>query len=160
MPWSWVNTEYSIHQVQHTPSTASTQKCLSSLHSHNYKLNPECSFSFRRGSIHDWPPPACSPWEHKGIVTLSHSHGCKLTNWWIESQHTARLLPTSSKYFSELARLWPRSGSPHQDSQRSGATGVFRGPIWLTHRGHAFRRSSPSRSGTWIPKARNRWLQF
>jgi hypothetical protein len=43
-------TEYSIHRVQHTPSTASIPDCLSSLHSHDYGLTPECSFSFRRAS--------------------------------------------------------------------------------------------------------------
>jgi len=54
-------TEYSIHRVQHTPSTASTQDCLSSLHSHDYELTPECSFSFRRASLHDRPPSASTP---------------------------------------------------------------------------------------------------
>ena len=49
-------TEYSIH-----PSTASTQDCLSSLHSHGYKLTPECSFSLQRASIHDRPPSVRSP---------------------------------------------------------------------------------------------------
>jgi len=34
-----------------TPSTASTQDCLSSLHSHDYELTPECSFSFRRAFL-------------------------------------------------------------------------------------------------------------
>ena len=38
-------TEYSIHQSQYSPSTASTHDCVSSLHSHNYELTPECSFS-------------------------------------------------------------------------------------------------------------------
>jgi len=42
-----------IHRVQHTLSTAYTQDCLSFLHSHVYKLTPECSFSFRRASLHD-----------------------------------------------------------------------------------------------------------
>jgi len=42
-----------IHRVQHTPITASTQDCLSSLHSHDSELTPECSFSFRRASLHD-----------------------------------------------------------------------------------------------------------
>jgi len=59
-------TEYSIHRVQHTPSTAyteysiyrvqhtlSTQDCLSSLHSHDYELTPEYSFSFQCASLHD-----------------------------------------------------------------------------------------------------------
>jgi len=54
-------TEYSIHRVQHTPSTASTQDCLSSLHSHDYELTPECSFSFRHASLHNRPPSASSP---------------------------------------------------------------------------------------------------
>jgi hypothetical protein len=28
-----------------------------------------------------------SPWELKGNITLSQSHSCKLTNWWIQAQH-------------------------------------------------------------------------
>jgi len=35
----------SWHGVKHTPSTASTQHCLSSIHYHDHKLTPECSFS-------------------------------------------------------------------------------------------------------------------
>jgi hypothetical protein len=53
--------EYSIHRVQHTLSTASTQDCLLSLHSHDYELTTECSFSFRCASLHDRPPSASSP---------------------------------------------------------------------------------------------------
>jgi len=61
-------TEYSIHRVQHTPSpaytevqlTPSTQDCLSSLHSHDHELTPECSFSFRHASLHNRPPSASS----------------------------------------------------------------------------------------------------
>jgi len=30
------------------PSTASTEDCVSSFHSHDYKLTPECDFRFRR----------------------------------------------------------------------------------------------------------------
>jgi len=101
----------SWHRVQHTPSTASTQDCLSSLYSH-YKLTPECSFSFRRASLHDRPPSASSPWELKGKVTLSHSHGCEITNWWIQSQHPARRPSIASKYSSNLARSRPPSVSP------------------------------------------------
>jgi len=73
-------TEYSIHRAQHIPSTAYTQDCLSSLHSHDHELTPECSFSFRRASLQDRPPPASSPWELKDKVTSAHSHGCELTN--------------------------------------------------------------------------------
>ena len=56
-------TEYRIHWVLHTPCTASTQDCVSFLHSHDYYLTPEYSFSFQRASLHDWPPPASSPTE-------------------------------------------------------------------------------------------------
>jgi len=117
MPWLWVNTEYSIHRVQHTPSTASTQDCLSSLHSHEYKLTPECSFSSRRASLQDHLPPASSPWELKGKVTSSHSHGCELTHRWIEPQQPALLVSTASKYISNLARSWPPSGSANSLDQ-------------------------------------------
>jgi len=88
-------TKYSIHQVQHTPSTAYTkysihwvqhmQDCFSFLHSHDYELTPECSFSFQCASLYNRLPSASSPWESKGKVTLSHSHVCQSTNWWIES---------------------------------------------------------------------------
>ena len=114
MSWQWVQhtssttyTEYSIHRVQHTPSTASTQDCLSSIHSHDYKLTPECRFSFWRAFLYDRPSSASSPCALKGKVTLSHSHVCKSTNRWIESQHSARRPSTGSKYSSNLARLWP-----------------------------------------------------
>jgi hypothetical protein len=46
-------TEYSIHRVQHTPTTALTQDCLSSLHSHDHEWTPECIFSFRHASLQD-----------------------------------------------------------------------------------------------------------
>jgi len=54
-------TEYSIHEVQHTPCTASTQDCWSYLHSDDYELTFECSFSFQHASLHDRPPSASSP---------------------------------------------------------------------------------------------------
>jgi hypothetical protein len=70
----------SIHQVQHTSSIVFPQNRLSSLYFHDYELTPECSFSFRRTSLHDRPRSARSPSELKGKVTLSHSHGCELTD--------------------------------------------------------------------------------
>jgi len=73
-------TEYSIHEVRYTPSTAPTRDSLSSLQSHDYELTPDCSFSFRHTSLRDRPPSASSPWELKGKVTLSHSRSCKWTN--------------------------------------------------------------------------------
>jgi len=110
---STAHTEYSIHRVKHTQSTASTQDCLSSLHSHDYELTPECRVSFRRASLHDRPPSDSSPWELKGKVTLSHSHGCELTNWGIESQHPSRRPSTASKYSSNLTRSRPPSVCPN-----------------------------------------------
>jgi len=103
----------SWHRVQHIPNTAYTQDCLSSLHYHDYKLTPECSFSFRRASLHHRPPSATSPWELQGKVTLSHSHGWELTNWWKESQHPARHPSTAFQYSSKLTRLRPPSASPN-----------------------------------------------
>jgi len=105
--WLWVDTKYmytpsiSIHRVQHPPSTPATHDCVSSLHSHHSELTAEYSVTFWRTSLHDRPPSASSPWELKCKVTLSHSRGCDLTNWWIESQH--RCGPsTASKYLSNL----------------------------------------------------------
>jgi len=104
----------SWHQVQHTPSTASTRDCLSSLHSHDYELTSECSFRFRCTSLHDRPTSASSPWKLKGKVTLSHSHGCELTNCSIESQHRVRRPSTASKSSSNLT--WSRPPSASQNS--------------------------------------------
>ena len=70
-------TEYSIHRVQHTPST---QDCVSSHLSHDYELTPECSISVGRASLHARPPSANSPSELKGKVTLSHTHSCEVNN--------------------------------------------------------------------------------
>ena len=100
----------SWHQVQHTPSS---QDCLSSLHSHDSKLTTDCRFSFRCASLHDRPPSASSSWELKGKVSLSHSHSCELTNWWIQSQHPVHRPSTSSKYSCRLAWLWPPSSLDH-----------------------------------------------
>ena len=113
MPWLWVHPEYSIHRVQHTPSTAPTQDCLSSPHSDDYTSTPECSFSFWRSSLHNRLPSASSPWALECKVTLSHSNGCKLTNWWIKSLHPAHGSSTTSKYSFNLAPLWPPSVSPN-----------------------------------------------
>ena len=120
MPWSWVNTEYSIWRVQHTPSPANTEY---SIHrtQHPPKIISDpfvltimsrpfnVASSFWCASLQNQLPPASWPWELKGKVTLSHSHGCELTNWWIESQHPA-VLPSTTP---NLARSWPQSVSPN-----------------------------------------------
>jgi len=72
-------TMYSIHELQHTPSTASTQDCLFSIHSHDHQLTPECSFSFRHASLYQRLPSASFPSELNCKVTLSHSHHCEQT---------------------------------------------------------------------------------
>jgi len=105
-------TEYSIHQVQHTPSTAYTMysihpRLFVSIHSDDYELTPQCSFSFQHASLHDWLPSVSSPCELKGKVTLSHSHICKSANWWIESQCLACRPSTASKCSSNFAWSWP-----------------------------------------------------
>jgi hypothetical protein len=97
-------TKYSIHQVQHIQSRASNLDCLSSIHFHDYRLTPECSFSFWRASLHDWPPSASCPWEHKGKAILAHAHSCELTNLWKEAHHPARHQSTAAKYSSNLNR--------------------------------------------------------
>jgi len=100
------------HRVQHTPSAASAHDCLSSLHSHNYEFTPECSFGFCRTSPHDRLPSASSPGELTGKVTLSHSHSCKLTNQWVESQHPAHGRSTASKFSCQLFPSQPPCISP------------------------------------------------
>jgi len=103
----------SWHRVQHSPSTASTQDCLSSFHSDDYELTPECRFCFWCALLHDRPPSASSPWELKNTVTLSHSHLCESTNWGMESQHPARRPLTGSKYLSKLTWLRRPSSDVH-----------------------------------------------
>jgi len=103
----------SWHRVQHTTSTAFTQDWLSSLYSHDYELTPECRMSSQHASLLDRPPTASSPWELKGKVTLLHSHGCELTDWWIEFQDPACRSLTASQYSSKLTRSWPWSVFPN-----------------------------------------------
>jgi len=76
---STTKTKYSIHPVQHTPSTASSQDFMSSFHFHKEELTPECSFSIRRASLYNRPPSVSSLSELKGKVTVSHSHVCEST---------------------------------------------------------------------------------
>jgi len=106
------------HNHELTPSTGSTQDCLSSLHSHDYEITPEHRFSFRHAFVHDRPPSASSLWELKSEVTLSHSHGCDLTDWWIESQHRAHRPSIASKFSSNLTQSRPPSASPNSLDDR------------------------------------------
>jgi len=135
MPWPWVDNKYSIHLLQNTPSTAYTKYSIHSVQHLpkivcvpfiliDYELTPEWSFSFRRASLHDRLPSAGSPWELNGIVTLSLSHGCELTNCWIQSQDPACCPSTASKYSSNLARSQPPSSRDHGPQ-------VYLQAVWL-----------------------------
>jgi len=107
MPWSWVHTEYSIHREQHTPSTASIEECLSSVHSHDWASTTECFFNFRCTSLQNCLSPASSQWELKGKVTWSHFHSCEWTNGWMELyQHPVSFESTALQLSSNLT--WPR----------------------------------------------------
>ena len=134
IPCAWVDTEDSIHWLHHTPSTAYTKNSIHrvqhtpstayimynihprlfySLHSHDYELTPEYCFSIWCDSRHYQPPSASFSWELNCKVNLSHSHSCKLTNWWIKSQCLARCPSITSKYSSNLAQSQPASTLPN-----------------------------------------------
>ena len=124
MPWSWVDTEYSIHSAQHTPSTAYTKYSI-----HRVQHLPEIvclpfilmfpSWPLNVASASSVPPytvnrhQTSSPRDLKGKVTLSQSHSCELNNGWKESQHPARRPSTASRFSSKLARLRPPSSHDH-----------------------------------------------
>jgi len=73
----------SCHDQELTLSRASTQHCRSSLHSHDYKVTPECSLSFRRASLQDQPALLQSS---KVNIPRPLSPGCGPTSWWVECQ--------------------------------------------------------------------------
>jgi hypothetical protein len=109
------------HDHELTPSTVSTQDCLSSLHAHDYELTSECIFSLQCASLHDRPPSASSPRELKENVAFSNSHVCKSTNWWIGSQHPLDHPSTAIKYLSNLSWLRQPSASPNSLDHDPGA---------------------------------------
>jgi len=106
-------TMYRILRVQHTQSTVSTLDYLSSLYCHDWKLTPEYSFSFQHASLHDPPLSSRYGWEFTGKLILLHSNGCKLTSWWIESQHPALHESTACKSSSNVTQSRARSASPY-----------------------------------------------
>ena len=122
MPCSWINIEYSIHRIQHTPSTASTQNCLSSLDSHYYELtlNVASASGVPPYKI-DWHQPAL----HQSLKVKSPCHirmgasYCQSLMNRVIAQSTPpidRLQSRSimaSKSISKLPRLQPPSASPN-----------------------------------------------
>jgi len=88
---SAVYLDYSIHEVQHPPGILLS-------HSQSTIILTIMSWPLNIGSaLHslfpDRPLTPSSPWNHKGKVNSSHSQGCMLTNWRIQSQYPSHLPP-------------------------------------------------------------------
>ena len=87
MSWSWVDTECSIHRVQHPSKIFCLPFIL---------------------MITSWPLNEASASGvplHESSKVMSHSHGCELTNWSKESPYPARRQSSASQYSSKLNRL-------------------------------------------------------
>ena len=103
----------SWHRVQHTPSTASTQDCLSYLVSHDYKLTPEWSFRFRRSSLHE-SSKVKSPFQIPmvaGSLTDEVSPGMPSIDR-LQALIQSHSI-TDSKCISKVARSRPPNASPN-----------------------------------------------
>jgi len=79
MPWSRVNTEYSIHWVQHTQSTAYTEYCI------------HCGLHHPK--IDCLPLPASVSWLGRPCCTQISTFPQLWVNQWMESQLPSRLPP-------------------------------------------------------------------
>ena len=105
MPWSRVNTEYSIHLVQHTPSTPyteysihrvqhtpSTASTVHSIHLVQHTLRPAYTAYciIPRSSVSRSQPVSHLAAEHV-VLNSPHSHNYKLTNEWSLSSCRASL---------------------------------------------------------------------
>jgi len=91
MQWSGVNTKYSIHRAQRTPSTAYTTYC----------IIPTSTVSRSQPVFHIPADPV--------VLNCVHSHNCELTNEWsLSSRHTS--LPNYHPQIDSLQiLLQPRS---------------------------------------------------
>jgi len=117
MPWSRVNTEYSIHWVLHTPSTAYTAYYL-----HRVLHHPKIDCLPLPASLSSLGRPCCTQFSTFAQLRV---------NQWIESQFPSRFSPElpplewpppgtrpisaimASKCISKLARSQPASVSPN-----------------------------------------------
>jgi len=82
-------TEYRIHQGLAVASSFSP-----------FRVDPKCTFSFWHTSLQiDRHQPVLHK-SFKDKVTMSHSHGCELTNWWIESRQAVHQPPPSTRPIS------------------------------------------------------------
>jgi len=91
MPWSWVDTEYSIHQVQYPPKIVCLPFIL---------------------VINSWPrnvasaasiPPYMIDCHQPALYVCSK---VELPNWWIKFKHPASHPSTASTYSAKLAQSW------------------------------------------------------
>lgn len=80
MPSSWVNSQYSIHQVQHPPMI-----CCLPLYSW-LQDDPWIWLLLVLCLSRGQPPPTKFPWELENILNLSSTHVCELTNRAVETQ--------------------------------------------------------------------------
>jgi len=105
MPWARLNTEYSIHWVQHTQSTAYTEYYI-----HRILHQPMMDQLPLPASLSSLGRPCCTQFSTFAQLRVDH---------WIESQLLSRLAPSwitasrmnSSWYASNLTRSWPPSAS-------------------------------------------------
>ena len=100
MPWSRVNTEYSINRVQHTPSKAYTEYCI-----HNILHHPK---------IDCLPPPASLSAFSGPCCTQFSTFPELLVNQWIES-HLPLHMPPDLPPPDSLPPDWPPSDQSPPD---------------------------------------------
>jgi len=133
MPWSWVDTKYSIHQVQHTPSTAYTEYSIHRVPhtprtaSYQDWMSHSQSLSSQRTMLYSilYVPTITSQamnWVWASIAHASRSTASRFA----PSRLTASRLTTfssiasrsiTSKYSSNLDWSWPPSASPNSLGQ-------------------------------------------
>jgi hypothetical protein len=112
-PWSWVDTKYSIQQVQHTPSTAYTEYSIYRVSHPHMIVQLPCSLI-----VTSWPLDAAlasivpsytidphMPALHHSFkckFTWSYCYCCEVTNSWIEYQQLAHHPATASSSYQIL----------------------------------------------------------
>jgi len=130
MPWSRVNTEYIIHRVQHTPSTAYTEYSIHRSTAYTEEQHtPSTAYT-----VYCIIPRSTVSRSHLSadhvVLNSLHSHNHELTNQWSVSSRRASLPNyrlqidrlqvllrsrsiTASKCISSLARLRPPISLDH-----------------------------------------------
>ena len=150
MSWSSVDTEYSIHRVQHLPKIVCLLFIVVIM---SWPLNVDQASSVPPYTIDSHQTSYLFQLRCK--VTCSQSHGCELTDWWTESQHPVCHPLTAIKYSSKLAGLGPPS-SHNDDLQEHLKTGSIMDCKWicpnmhdLGHQVHLHTRSITSLQSCW-----------